>query len=400
MSTDTRYNSQEAFLEGRTGTTPPSTSRRTSSGASAPGGLSASEIVELRQRLMAMRIQAPGRSLAATPPSPTPTRRPARRGRPPIRPALRPPDPATALRTGSPSATQDHRVSRPSHRSQAPIKYREPLPAIQTVRTALEQLRIEHASSGRRVSVLSLARRPGIPNTTLRRTYPEICAEIAAATRTAATEPAADDSAYARHQRDNAALRRANRGTRRAPGDRHREHPAPQHRQPPAPARRSSHQRDAATSTTSSIPPRACGRTSRAKSLPTTLLKALRSLPTRPTPASGGSAAGHGCCSPSLTVPGFRYDQPSPYSANVIKKRLARSGDKHGRCPQLLWAVWPRRCHRTARSVGDQSHNVAVMDDISSTTSCMVPSTWRSWEPGESAVTPRKESLEFALTDA
>jgi hypothetical protein len=83
-------------LEGRTGTTPPSTSRRTSFGASAPGGLSASEIVELRQRLMAMRIQAPGRSLAATPPSPTPTRRPARRGRPPIRPALRPPDPATA----------------------------------------------------------------------------------------------------------------------------------------------------------------------------------------------------------------------------------------------------------------------------------------------------------------
>jgi hypothetical protein len=87
----------------------------------------------------------------------------------------------------------------------------EPLPAIQTVRTVLEQLRIELASSGRRVSVLSLARRPGIPNTTLRRTYPEIYAEIAAATRTAATESAADDSAYARHQRDNAALRRANR---------------------------------------------------------------------------------------------------------------------------------------------------------------------------------------------
>jgi hypothetical protein len=313
-------------LEGRTGTTPPSTSRRTSSGASAPGGLSANEIVELRQRLMAMRIQAPGRSLAATPPSPTPTRRPARRGRPPIRPALRPPDPATAAAAPARRPPrQDHRVSRPSHRSQAPIKYREPLPAIQTVRTALEQLRIEHASSGRRVSVLSLARRPGIPNTTLRRTYPEICAEIAAATRTAATEPAADDSAYARHQRDNAALRRANRGTRRAPGDRHREHPAPQHRQPPAPARRSSHQRDAATSTTSSIPPRACGRTSRAKSLPTTLLKALRSLPTRPTPASGGSAAGHGCCSPSLTVPGFRYDQPSPYSANVITKGYGSS---------------------------------------------------------------------------
>jgi hypothetical protein len=55
---------------------------------------------------------------------------------------------------------------------------------------------------------------------------------------------------------------------------------------------------------------------------------------------------------------------------------------------QLLWAVCPRRCHRTARSVGDQSHNVAVMEDISSTTSCMVPSTWRSWERGESAATP------------
>jgi len=45
--------------------------------------------------------------------------------------------------------------------------------------------------------------------------------------------------------------------------------------------------------------------------LATTPLGPWRALRKRHAMGSGGSAAGHGCCSPFSTVPGFHYDQPS-----------------------------------------------------------------------------------------
>lgn len=48
------------------------------------------------------------------------------------------------------------------------------------VQAALDQLREETHLSDRRPSVLALAHRLGLPNTTLRRRFPDICADIAA----------------------------------------------------------------------------------------------------------------------------------------------------------------------------------------------------------------------------
>lgn len=87
------------------------------------------------------------------------------------------------------------------------MKYRDPLPHADSVRDALLQLSAH--PEGRRVSVLTLARHLGIPNTTLRRVYPEICAEIATTRTAPARQP--NDTAYAQLQRDNAELRRTNR---------------------------------------------------------------------------------------------------------------------------------------------------------------------------------------------
>lgn len=89
------------------------------------------------------------------------------------------------------------------------MKYREPLPSTERVHAALEQLRAEPGAS-RPISVLRLARHLAIPNTTLRRNYPEICAEITAAGHTNSPE-GPGDTAYARLQRENAELRRVNR---------------------------------------------------------------------------------------------------------------------------------------------------------------------------------------------
>jgi DDE superfamily endonuclease len=55
----------------------------------------------------------------------------------------------------------------------------------------------------------------------------------------------------------------------------------------------------------------------KAKSWPTTPPTPWTTSPAQPSEASPASAADHGCCSPSSTAPGFHYDQPSPYSANV-----------------------------------------------------------------------------------
>jgi hypothetical protein len=86
---------------------------------------------------------------------------------------------------------------------------RDPLPTEDTVRAALTQLRAEADTTGRRVSVLALAHRLGLANTTLRRRFPTVCAELAAAARTPPAGTTAP-SAYHKLLQDNASLRRAN----------------------------------------------------------------------------------------------------------------------------------------------------------------------------------------------
>ncbi|MEU8489491.1 hypothetical protein [Streptomyces sp. NPDC048641] len=75
-----------------------------------------------------------------------------------------------------------------------------------TVRAAADALTAE---TGRGPSVLALATRLGLANTTFRRNYPDICAELAAATATPSAQKASD--AYSTLQADNARLRRDKR---------------------------------------------------------------------------------------------------------------------------------------------------------------------------------------------
>ena len=56
-----------------------------------------------------------------------------------------------------------------------------PLPTAQTVADALQDLTRQANVTGRRVSVSGLARRLGLPNTTLRRHYPDVIAEMGTA---------------------------------------------------------------------------------------------------------------------------------------------------------------------------------------------------------------------------
>lgn len=56
------------------------------------------------------------------------------------------------------------------------------------VKAALDQLREEAHLSGRRPSVLALAHLLGLPNTTLRRRFPDICADIATRRQPAGTD--------------------------------------------------------------------------------------------------------------------------------------------------------------------------------------------------------------------
>ena len=56
-----------------------------------------------------------------------------------------------------------------------------PLPTAETVADALQGLARQASVTGRRVSVSGLARHLGLPNTTLRRHYPDVIAEIGTA---------------------------------------------------------------------------------------------------------------------------------------------------------------------------------------------------------------------------
>ena len=57
-----------------------------------------------------------------------------------------------------------------------------PLPTAETVADALQDLTREANVIGRRVSVSGLARYLGLPNTTLRRHFPDVIDEMGAAT--------------------------------------------------------------------------------------------------------------------------------------------------------------------------------------------------------------------------
>lgn len=84
--------------------------------------------------------------------------------------------------------------------------HRHPLPSRTDVHAAIDSLASE---TGRRPSVLALATRLGLANTTFRRNYPDICAELTAIERTPSGTTAVD--AYSKVQADNARLRRTNR---------------------------------------------------------------------------------------------------------------------------------------------------------------------------------------------
>ncbi|MGK3208592.1 hypothetical protein [Amycolatopsis sp. MEPSY49] len=86
------------------------------------------------------------------------------------------------------------------------MSHHVPLPSELEVRAAIDAARIE---TGRTPSALALATRLGLANTTFRRNFPDVCAELGRAPRAAADTGALD--AYTRLQEDNARLRRRNR---------------------------------------------------------------------------------------------------------------------------------------------------------------------------------------------
>ncbi|WP_331750430.1 MULTISPECIES: hypothetical protein [unclassified Streptomyces] len=88
--------------------------------------------------------------------------------------------------------------------------HRRLLPAQADVCAARDALTAE---TGRPPSVLALATRLGLANTTFRRNFPTVCAELSAVARSGDGGPAAD--AYTTVKTDNARLRRENRDLKR-----------------------------------------------------------------------------------------------------------------------------------------------------------------------------------------
>ncbi|MER5473578.1 hypothetical protein [Streptomyces sp. NPDC002685] len=84
--------------------------------------------------------------------------------------------------------------------------HRHPLPGRADVRAAADTLTEE---TGRSPSVLALATRLGLANTTFRRNFPDICAELAAAAPTPAGSKAV--AAYTALKAGNTRLRRDKR---------------------------------------------------------------------------------------------------------------------------------------------------------------------------------------------
>ncbi len=119
-------------------------------------------------------------------------------------------------------------------------------PTAEQARQARDCVLAEAAAAGKRPSVLTVARRSGLSNTTFRRHFPDIARELSEARRTPPADitssPAAAD--HARLVARNARLRRDNQQLRQHLQLASAKHPAPHPRSPPAPhPARSSHQR-------------------------------------------------------------------------------------------------------------------------------------------------------------
>ncbi len=84
---------------------------------------------------------------------------------------------------------------------------RSPMPSQQAVRDALADLRAEAETTGRHPSVLALAARVGLPNTTFRRRYPDICAELSAAPQPPGSSTTTTTTAYEKLAHAHARLR-------------------------------------------------------------------------------------------------------------------------------------------------------------------------------------------------
>jgi hypothetical protein len=86
------------------------------------------------------------------------------------------------------------------------------MPSEDTVLKAVQEVTDQAAELGRRPSVLAVARRVGLSNTTFRRNFPEIARQLGEARRngTAATAGAGDDQRRLSLQECNATLRRHN----------------------------------------------------------------------------------------------------------------------------------------------------------------------------------------------
>ncbi|MFI1759270.1 hypothetical protein [Streptomyces sp. NPDC020571] len=83
--------------------------------------------------------------------------------------------------------------------------YRQPLPSRADVRAAVDALTEE---TGRTPSVLALATRLGLANTTFRRNFPDVCTNLAAAKAPGGTN---GTDLYTEMKADNARLRRDKR---------------------------------------------------------------------------------------------------------------------------------------------------------------------------------------------
>lgn len=89
---------------------------------------------------------------------------------------------------------------------------RHPAPSRDQVLAALATLRQEAETSGRRPSVLALARQAGLANTTFRRRFPDLVAELS--NPSAPLPRPGPISRYEQLKEDNARLRQSNRDLR------------------------------------------------------------------------------------------------------------------------------------------------------------------------------------------
>ena len=110
---------------------------------------------------------------------------------------------------------------------------RIPLPTAETAAHALQDLTRQANVTGRRVSVSGLARRLGLPNTTLRRHYPDVIDEMGTAGPPQSPRPPEIARRGIRTDRQPGPQRES--GSANTSGHRHHPHPTTDHRERPTP---------------------------------------------------------------------------------------------------------------------------------------------------------------------